>query len=135
VIPDYLWLSNFHRQTNPIVRGAVVDTVPLSNNYFFDGYCFTISSLANLIMNLKDSPRFSNIKLNRANLQELENRRVYKFQVMCQLEPLSSDTSGFEDQPTEDSQLGAQYEDNEADDSWASADVWEQPAVEEADEE
>lgn len=111
VIPNYLWLSGFKQDGAPRrKRGAVEDTVQGPPSYLIDGYCFTISSLANLIMNLQDSPRFSNVALRRTQMVLLEERHVYEFEVVCQLETL--ETERLHDDAATPVQLGVGSEDD-----------------------
>jgi Tfp pilus assembly protein PilN len=126
VIPDYLWLSGFQKEPQ---RGsaAAVDTLPSAPRYVFNGFCFTISSLANLIMNMQDSPRFAHISLHSANLEQIENRRVYEFEVACELEPISAESTGFGDEPEETPELG--WKDEEEGDALASDRAWNEPPL------
>jgi len=79
VIPEFLWLSEFHQGDGKSSQRAKATKRPgpeqavnadsiaaAKNNLTLKGYCYTVSSLANLILNLQDSPRFSNIQLNYA---------------------------------------------------------------------
>ncbi|MBI3872551.1 MAG: PilN domain-containing protein [candidate division Zixibacteria bacterium] len=100
-IPDYLWLSGFrHDDQKPKTASkAPVDTTSLpANAYVFDGYCYTINSLANLILNMQDSPRFSNVALRKTVYTDLKGRRVYQFGVTCHLEPVDNAPAGTGDQ-------------------------------------
>lgn len=111
VIPNYLWLSGFRQEDAPRrVRGAVEDSVPGPPSYLLNGYCFTISSLANLIMNLQDSPRFSNVALRRTYMTLLDERHVYEFEVVCQLETLEAER--LHDDAARPVQLGDGSDDN-----------------------
>ena len=111
VIPNYLWLSGFRQDDAPRrARGVAVDSVQGPPSYLLDGYCFTISSLANLIMNLQDSPRFSNVALRRAQLTILEERHVYAFEVVCRLEAL--DAESLRDDAARPVQLGDASDDD-----------------------
>jgi Tfp pilus assembly protein PilN len=113
VIPEFLWLSSFQqgdanagvRQRNR--RALAANQQPLNADSIaavqrkltLQGFCYTVSSLANFITNLQDSPRFSDIRLQYAHGTKLNERHVYDFQVMCQLEPIDADAKGFEDVP------------------------------------
>jgi len=108
VIPDYLWLSGFRHndsKTNKPGRGQVDSTVAVSNDYLFDGYCYSLASLANLILNMQDSPRFGNVSLKRANFTDVKDRKVYQFTVFCLLQPVADD-EGTGDQPANPAELG-----------------------------
>lgn len=94
VIPDYLWLSGFRRndfKTNKPGKGQVDTVTVVRNDYLFDGYCYSLSSLANLILNMQDSPRFANVALRKANFTDVKDRKVYQFTVFCLLQPVSDD--------------------------------------------
>ncbi|GAB4317731.1 MAG: hypothetical protein Kow0074_06510 [Candidatus Zixiibacteriota bacterium] len=114
VIPDFLWLSEFHQgdpksatASRKSGQQAQPDSLADSkNNLTLMGFCYTVSSLANFILNLQDSPRFSNVKLNYAKLTELNERKVYDFQVACRLEPITEDAGGFKDEPAVSDELG-----------------------------
>ncbi|HUU44298.1 MAG TPA: PilN domain-containing protein [Acidobacteriota bacterium] len=126
VIPDYLWLSSVQRQVQKkSAAGAAPDTTQSAPTYVFDGFCFTISSLANLILNMQDSPRFSHISLHHTALEEMEARRVYGFQVTCQLEPVSAETSGFGDDPEAPPELG--WDQTDLDGALAAENDWNVP--------
>jgi Tfp pilus assembly protein PilN len=113
VIPEFLWLSSFQQgDPNPGVRQrnrrpAAANQQPVNADSIaavqrkltLQGFCYTVSSLANFIMNLQDSPRFSDIRLQYAHGVKLNERHVYDFQVLCQLEPIDEDATGFEDVP------------------------------------
>lgn len=117
VIPNYLWLSNFRKEVQQRPVRGVVDTVVVPDNrYLFKGYCFTVSSLANLILNMQDSPRFDKVELKNATLQKLEDRNVYEFEVVCNLEAIDDPSDGFEDESETPMTLG-QFEQTE--DTWA----------------
>lgn len=117
VIPNYLWLSDFHKEVQHRPVRGVVDTVVVPDNrYLFKGYCFTVSSLANLILNMQDSPRFDKVELKKATLQKLEDRNVYEFEVVCNLEEIDDPSDGFEDESETPMTLG-QFEQTE--DTWA----------------
>ncbi|HEX9750666.1 MAG TPA: PilN domain-containing protein [candidate division Zixibacteria bacterium] len=109
VIPSYLWLSGFHREDpRKAVKGQAIDSTLLSENrYLLDGFCFTISSLANMILNMQDSPRFENVQLRRAQIKDLKKRHVYEFQVACELIPLDEATGGIEDVPATSVTVGS----------------------------
>ena len=92
VIPEYLWLSGFRRndfKTNK-AKGDTTATV-VTNDYLFDGYCYSLSSLANLVLNMQDSPRFANVSLKKANFTDVKDRKVYQFTVYCLLQPVSDE--------------------------------------------
>ncbi len=108
VIPDYLWLSGFRRndfKTNKPAKGQVDTVTVVKNDYLFDGYCYSLSSLANLILNMQDSPRFSDVALRRASFTDVKDRKVYQFTVFCLLQPVSDD-EGTGDQPANPANLG-----------------------------
>ena len=108
VIPDYLWLSGFRRndfKSNKPGKGQVDTVAVVKNDYLFDGYCYSLSSLANLILNMQDSPRFSDVALRRANFTDVKDRKVYQFTVFCLLQPVS-DEEGTGDQPVNPANLG-----------------------------
>ena len=125
VIPDYLWLSSVQRQIAKKSAAGTDTTSTSAPTYVFDGFCFTISSLANMIMNMQDSPRFSHISLHHAALETMEERRVYEFQVICQLEPVSPETSGFGDDPESSPDLG--YDQTDPDGALAAEQDWNMP--------
>ncbi len=116
VIPDFLWLSEF-RQGGDITTtttkrrsGALqakVDSTGLAqkNKLTLQGYCYTVSSLANFVLNMQDSPRFSDIKLNYARITDINERKVYDFQVACRLEPVTGDEMDLQDAPETSDQL------------------------------
>ncbi len=107
VIPDYLWLSGFRRndfKSNKPVKGAD-STAPVTNDYLFDGYCYSLSSLANLILNMQDSPRFDDVSLKKAEFTDVKDRKVYQFTVFCLLQPVS-DEEMKGDQPVNPADLG-----------------------------
>jgi type IV pilus assembly protein PilN len=124
VIPQFLWLSEFqqgngrseqHTRTRrggpePTVNADSVATV--NNTLTLKGYSYTVSSLANFILNLQDSPRFSNIQLSYARAADLNERHVYDFQVVCHLEPIDSDADGMEDGAVAPKTLGEQTNDD-----------------------
>lgn len=108
VIPDYLWLSGFRRndfKTNKPAKGQADTVKVVTNDYLFDGYCYSLSSLANLILNMQDSPRFSDVALRRANFTDVKDRKVYQFTVFCLLQPVS-DEEMKGDQPVNPADLG-----------------------------
>ena len=125
-VPDYLWLSSVERQVVKKTAAGTDTTSSSAPKYVFDGFCFTISSLANMIMNMQDSPRFSHISLHHAGLETMEERRVYEFQVICQLEPVSPETSGFGDDPESSPDLGWDQTDPEG--ALAAEPDWNVPA-------
>jgi len=108
VIPDFLWLSEFHqgeqqtslnsKRNQPANPDSLADA---KNKLTLQGFSYTISSLANFILNLQDSPRFSDVHLKYAKITELNERKVYDFMVACRLEPITEDTGGFEDAPAQ----------------------------------
>ncbi|MBI5867946.1 MAG: PilN domain-containing protein [candidate division Zixibacteria bacterium] len=110
VIPDFLWVSEF-RQGIVNSAGKVMAPPPGSspadsasfakNALTLDGYCFTLASLSNFIVNLQDSPRFSNIRLKYAKLTTIKDRPVYSFEVGCQLEPVERGIKDIENRPAE----------------------------------
>lgn len=118
VIPDFLWLSNFqqgdgnNQPRNRARRGGPEPVVnadsvaEVNSTLTLKGYCYTVSSLANFILNLQDSPRFSKIQLSYAHGADLNDRHVYDFQVVCHLEPINSDADGMEDAAVEPQTLG-----------------------------
>ena len=118
VVPDFLWISEFRQGANNDGRNrkntpaqpatpTSADSVKLASNAVtLDGYCFTLNSLSNLIVNLQDSPRFSNVQLRYAKLTDVRDRRVYTFQVGCQLEPLDAKVKNIENGASGPSQLG-----------------------------
>jgi Tfp pilus assembly protein PilN len=116
IVPDYLWLSGFHRDESkgkPAGSpGADTAAVP-TNKYILDGYCYSISSLANMILNMQDSPRFRDIALKRAQFTDLKSRRVYQFSLTCLLEPIDKPPADMGDRPGP-RQLGEQPADDEA---------------------
>ena len=85
--------------------------VEAGGKYLLDGFCFTISSLANLILNMQDSPRFANVALKHAALKDLKKRHVYEFQVACTLEEIDDNAEGLGDEPNMPTKLGATTED------------------------
>ena len=107
--------------------------LPSAPRYIFNGFCFTISSLANLIMNMQDSPRFAHVSLHGANLEKIENRRVYEFEVACQLEPITAESTGFGDEPEDSPDLGWMGE--EDGDALAADRAWNEPPAPVSDEE
>jgi len=122
VIPDFLWLSEFQQgngrstQRNPARRNGPepvvnADSVAAVNSTLtLKGYCYTVSSLANFILNLQDSPRFSNIQLSYAHGTDLNERHVYDFQVVCKLEPIDSDAGDMENGAAAPKTLGSTEE-------------------------
>lgn len=121
VIPDFLWLSDFSqggpkpsanrtRNAQPVNADSVAEA---QNDLTLKGYCYTVSSLANFILNLQDSPRFSNVKLDYAKGAIINERRVYDFEVACHLEPIGSQTDGFQDRPATDEMGDATAGDND----------------------
>ncbi len=127
VIPDFLWLSEFHQgeeksalNTRKKDKNANADSLAnLNNKLTLSGFSYTVSSLANFILNLQDSPRFSDVRLNYAKMTDLNERKVYDFQVACQLEPITEDAGGFLDEPATGEEIGA--EDVDADDDMYGA--------------
>lgn len=108
VIPDYLWLSGFRRndfRSNKPGKGAADSVAVVTNDYLFDGYCYSLASLANLILNMQDSPRFSDVSLKRANFTDVKDRKVYQFTVFCLLQPVAKD-EGTGDRPSNPADLG-----------------------------
>ena len=117
VIPDFLWLSEFRQgdektgvrsrtKTGPEQPINADSIAAVKNTLTLQGYCYTVSSLANFILNLQDSPRFSDIQLRYAKGTELNERRVYDFQVSCRLEPVDTEAKGFQDMPAGSETLG-----------------------------
>lgn len=112
VIPDFLWLSEF-RQGMVNSAGKIMAPPPgaspadsaafAKNALTLDGYCFTLASLSNFIVNLQDSPRFSNIRLKYAKLTTMKDRPVYSFEVGCQLESVDKGIKDIENRPAETS--------------------------------
>jgi Tfp pilus assembly protein PilN len=110
VIPDYLWLSSFRRNdykaTKPAANSPAKDsTAVVHNDYLFSGYCYSLSSLANLILNMQDSPRFKDVALKNANFTDVKDHRVYNFTVYCLLEPYDAKAKGTGDQPVNPADL------------------------------
>jgi len=110
VIPEFLWLSEFQQGDGKSAQRAKAtkrvgpeqavnadSLAAVKNSLTLRGYCYTVSSLANLILNLQDSPRFSNIQLSYARGTDLNQRHVYDFEVMCRLEPIDAGPQGIED--------------------------------------
>lgn len=92
VIPEYLWLSGFRRndfKTNKAKGDSAA--VVVTNDYLFDGYCYSLSSLANLVLNMQDSPRFGDVSLKKATFTDVKDRKVYQFTVFCLLQPVSDE--------------------------------------------
>jgi Tfp pilus assembly protein PilN len=111
VVPDFLWLSEF-KQGLPgnrtgtgvtmVQPGTSADSARAAKNALtLDGFCFTLGSLSNFIVNLHDSPRFSNIHLRFAKLTSMKDRPVYSFEVGCQLEPVEKGIKDIENRPAE----------------------------------
>jgi Tfp pilus assembly protein PilN len=113
VIPDYLWLSSFRRNDynkalKPAPGAAPTDSTPqVNNDYLFSGYCYSLSSLANLILNMQDSPRFKDVALKNANFTDVKDHKVYNFTVYCLLEPYDAKAKGNGDQPANPADLSA----------------------------
>jgi len=113
VVPNYLWLASFRRdelKAKPEPRGpkgTAADTTaaPPPNDYVFEGYCYSISSLANLILNMQDSPRFRQVGLRKAQFTDLQGRRVYQFAVTCLLEPVDHAPEGVGDKAASSTRL------------------------------
>ena len=102
IVPDYLWISGLRRevtQAKPAgAPGADTAAAP-TNRYFIEGYCYSLSGLANLILNMQDSPRFRDIALKRTQFTDLKNRRVYQFGLTCLLEPIDRPPVDMGDRP------------------------------------
>jgi len=116
VIPDFLWLSEFRQGTASdkmrLAGGAAQpgapqpDSTGAKNALTLDGYCFSLGSLSNFVVNLHDSPRFSNIQLRYAKLTTMKDRPVYSFKVACQLEEIDKGIKDIENRPAESGQQG-----------------------------
>ncbi len=94
VIPEYLWLSGFRRndfKVNKPAKGDTTAAVVVDNDYLFDGYCYSLSALANLVLNMQDSPRFSDVALRKASFTDVKDRKVYEFTVFCLMHPVSDE--------------------------------------------
>lgn len=94
VIPEYLWLSGFRRnefRQNKPSKDDTTAAAVVTNDYLFDGYCYSLSSLANLVLNMQDSPRFSDVALRKASFTDVKDRKVYEFTVFCLLQPASDE--------------------------------------------
>lgn len=121
VIPDFLWISEFsqggqkptttRRNSQPVNTDSLAEA---QNDLTLKGFCYTVSSLANFILNLQDSPRFSGVKLDYAKGAIVNERHVYDFEVACHLEPVGAATDGFQDRPATDD-LGNSAVDNDDD--------------------
>ncbi|MBD3298228.1 MAG: hypothetical protein GF341_06205 [candidate division Zixibacteria bacterium] len=116
VIPEFLWISEFRQgeqksalNTRKQDKNATADSLAnLNNKLTLSGFSYTVSSLANFILNLQDSPRFSDVRLNYAKMTDVNERKVYDFQVACQLEPITEDAGGFLDEPATSEEIGAE---------------------------
>jgi type IV pilus assembly protein PilN len=111
VIPDFLWLSEFRQgtagdKTRMAGGAAQPDSTGAKNALTLDGYCFSLGSLSNFVVNLHDSPRFSNIQLRYAKLTTMKDRPVYSFEVACQLEAIDKGIKDIENRPAESGQQG-----------------------------
>ncbi len=111
VIPDYLWLSSFRRNDNNKMKSApnapADSAAAVTNDYLFSGYCYSLSSLANLILNMQDSPRFKDVALKNANFTDVKDHRVYNFTVYCLLEPYDAKAKNNGDQPANPADLSS----------------------------
>lgn len=123
VIPDFLWLVEFRqgddqKSTSKQRAGAQTPVNADSlreakNRLMMKGYCYTVSSLANFILNLQDSPRFKDIQLKFARSALIKERRVYDFELACRLEPVTATPRGMEAGGAPVPGLGAQYPDED----------------------
>jgi len=119
VIPEFLWLVEFRqgeeqRATRKSAAGQPVQVNADSlrqarNKVTLKGYCYTVSSLANLILNMQDSPRFKDIQLKHARLAMIKDRRVYDFELACKMEPVNETPAGMEGGAGDPAGLGADY--------------------------
>lgn len=112
-LPDFLWLTGIkqvapdapkpgmHQQ--PDTTPAVVAAAPQTQfPAEIEGYAYSLSGLANLILNMRRSGHFANVDLTAAREVTLEQHAAYSFALTCTL-----DYTGTSNQPTDLDKPGA----------------------------
>ena len=62
-------------------QGGPIQTVPAE----MEGYAYSLSGLANLIINMRKSGHFQNVDLMHAREVQLESHSAYSFAISCTL--------------------------------------------------
>jgi len=94
-MPEFLWMTAL-RETQPMGAATArapgdtaaaaahqgpIQTVPAE----MEGYAYSLSGLANLIINMRKSGHFENVDLMHAREVELESHKAYSFAISCTL--------------------------------------------------
>jgi Tfp pilus assembly protein PilN len=109
-LPEFLWLTSVRQVVNTPpapVQGRTPGDTALARSASsgapqtqfpaeLDGYAYSLSGLANLILNLRRSGHFANVDLRTAREVALESHMAYSFSLTCTL-----DYTGTSNQPTD----------------------------------
>lgn len=110
-LPEFLWLTSVRQVVGtPASPGALPTAVDSSQRVQLaaagapqtqfpaeiEGYAYSLSGLANLILNLRRSGHYRDVDLRTAREVELESHAAYSFALTCTL-----DYTGTSNQPTD----------------------------------
>ena len=92
-VPDFLWMTSLSETqltaAQPKAPGdtaAAASTLPPQEvPAQLNGFSYSLSSLANFIMNLRKSGHFKSIDLHHAREMKLDSHKAYAFQLDCTL--------------------------------------------------
>lgn len=116
-LPEFLWLTAVRQvASDPVpaagrtpgdTTSASAQTASVGPQTLFpaelEGYAYSLSGLANLILNLRRSGHFAHVDLRAAREVALESHTAYSFALTCTL-----DYTGTSNQPTDLDQAGAE---------------------------
>ena len=92
-IPEFLWMTALKENTPksaPGVPGADSGSASLVQAQLvpaqMEGYAYSLSSLANLIISMRNSGYFKQVDLSSAREVKLESHPAYSFALTCQLD-------------------------------------------------
>ena len=97
-IPEFLWLASFKEgqaatsaPAQPATPNSRGTSTPAPNpaatgaKTTFEGFSYSLNSLANFMVQMKKSPFLKNIELSFAREQKVQNTRLYNFQLTCDM--------------------------------------------------
>jgi Tfp pilus assembly protein PilN len=102
-LPEFLWLTALRETSAASARKQVPGDTAVSQEYTgptvqvpaeLEGYAYSLSGLANLIINLRKSGHFLNVDLKHAREVKLETHTAYSFALTCTLDYTGSTPGG-----------------------------------------
>ena len=92
-IPEFLWVTAVREMQNtPATTPGAADSARAAQPMVaqvpteVEGYAYSLSGLANLIIQLRDSGHFNNVDLKHAREVQLESHAAYSFALSCNLD-------------------------------------------------